>query len=696
MLRILVSALVLSMLVRAQTCVPVATMRPVDSIAGTLTDGACQLSDGSVYDVYNLTLPTFGQLQLNVTSNDFPAGLYLRDSDGRQVANGASIGQTIERGDYTLLVNAQAPGQFGSYTLSSAFTPEPNTLCRSTTRIGPSATVAGHLVDTSCRQLNNLPYDGYLVSILGSGTLTVALASPNFSGTVTIRDSDGRVAGSDPVSASAIVDGDNDYTIVVAGADPSSRGDYQISASFTPADGETCRSQGSLGGTPQSLHGTIGDSSCRFGTTLIYQYYDLPVSIEGLVDLRVVPSSDTDMLVALLDHDGRLLAQDLESGGLEKPIVRQQLPRGQYTVLVIAQTTGGDYSLQYNFYPGPAATCPALILASGAPQSGTLAGGSSCRTQDSLQDTYTFTTASPGTVDITLASNDFDGSLLLMDGKNNNLTQSDGSDNQNAHIVANLPAGTYALGALSADPGNYTVTYNFTGHALPACPGPQNLAPNSGYIGVLGPNSCSGQDGQAVDWYQFNNPSDGTVALFMTSTHVDAYLTLLDGQGNVLRQDDDSYGGTDSMIVQWLPAGTYTFGASASGGSQSGQYQVNILSVGGPRAQGCQPISDLRTGTTQGTLYVTSCQYSDDTFADVYRVQAMNAGTLDIEMDSDSFDSYLILTDANGNVIDFDDDSGGGNNARLTTPVDVGTYYLIAKPFVNQGYVVGPYVLIAR
>jgi hypothetical protein len=65
-------------------------------------------------------------------------------------------------------------------------------------------------------------------------------------------------------------------------------------------------------------------------------------------------------------------------------------------------------------------------------------------------------------------------------------------------------------------------------------------------------------------------------------------------------------------------------------------------------------------------------------------------------MDSDSLDAYLILTDASGNVIDFDDDSGGGNNARLTTPVDVGTYYLVAKPFVNQGYVVGPYVLITR
>jgi len=171
---------------------------------------------------------------------------------------------------------------------------------------------------------------------------------------------------------------------------------------------------------------------------------------------------------------------------------------------------------------------------------------------------------------------------------------------------------------------------------------------------------------------------------------------LTDGQGNVLRRDDNSYGGTDSMIVQWLPAGTYMFNATASGGSQTGQYQVNILFAGGPRAPGCLPLDDLRTGTIQGSLYITSCQYSDDTFADVYTVQVLNAGNLDIEMDSDSLDSYLVLIDPNGNVVDFDDDSAGGNNALLTTPVDVGTYYLIAKSYVAQGYVTGPYVLIVR
>jgi hypothetical protein len=329
MLRVLASLLFLSTIAWPQICVPSATLNPVGSITGSLQGGDCQLSDGSAFDVYVLTLPTFGQLQLTSSSSDFPVNAILRDSDGRMVANGASIAQTIERGEYTLLINAQSPGQFGGYTVTSAFTPEPNTLCRGLTRIGPTATASGQLVSTSCQQLNNIPFDSYLVSMLGSGTLTVALSSPNFSGLVTIRDSNGQIVGSDPLSASAQVNGDSDYTIVVAGSDPSAQGAYQISSTFTPATGSTCVSQGPLS-SPQTVHGTIGDGSCSFGTSLLYEYYDLPVSSDGLADLRIVPSADTDMLVAIIDQNGNLVSQDLESGGLERPILRQQLPAGQY------------------------------------------------------------------------------------------------------------------------------------------------------------------------------------------------------------------------------------------------------------------------------------------------------------------------------------------------------------------------------
>jgi Bacterial pre-peptidase C-terminal domain. len=695
MLRVLAVLISLSAAGWTQTCVPIATLRPVDSITGTLSDADCRLSDGSNFARYILTLPTFGQLQLSATSNDFPVNLILRDTSGRMVAGGAAIQQTVERGEYTLSVNAQSPGQLGDFSLTSAFTPEPGTLCRSISRIGPNQSIAGHLIETSCRSFHNAPYDGYLVSMLGSGTLNVTLTSPNFSGLVTVRTTDGGALDSDPLSVSVPVSGDTDYTIVVAGADPAARGDYQLAVTFTAADDETCRSQGALTAS-SDIHGTIGETSCRFGTDLLFHYFDLTLSDPGLADLRVQPSGDIVSLVAILDGNGRLISQDLESGGPQKPMLRQQLPPGQYTVLLISDKSGGNYTLQYRFNPGLPETCPILTLKAGAVQAGTLAGASSCRSQDAMQDVYRFSTSSPGTIDITLSSNDFNGSLLLRDAKDNNLTQNDGSADQDPHIVADVEAGWYSLAAISGDPGSYTINYKFTPHPLAACPGPQPLDLNSGFIAILGSSSCHGPDGQPVDRYQFTTPSAGTAAIFMTSTAVDSYLTLADSQGTVLRRDDNSFGGTDSLIAQWLPGQTYTFNASASGGSQTGRYRVDVAFVPGDRAAGCLPLGDLVTGTTEGSLNVSSCQYRDDTFADVYRLQVASPGNVDIEMDSDTLDTYLELLDDKGNVIDTDDDGGGGTNARLTTLVDAGTYYVVAKPFVAKGYVTGSYTLTAQ
>jgi hypothetical protein len=667
-----------------QICVPVAALRPVDSVSGSLSDADCRLSDGSIFAEYVLTLPTFGQLQLNAASPDFPVTLFLRDSAGRKLAGAAVIQQTAERGEYTVVVNATRPGQSGKFTLTSTFQPEPNVMCRDTTRIGPNQTIAGHLVDSSCRQLNNAPYDGYLVTIFGSGTLDISLDSANFSGVVTLRGDDGRALDSDARSISVPVLGDTDYNIIVAGADPASRGDYSLSVKFSSADDETCRPQKTLN-ISEDIKGSIADNSCRLGSDLLFAYYNLTVVDPGFADMRVLPSGDVPMFVAILDRSGRLLSQDVESGGQGKPILRQQLSQGSYTVLVIADKRGGDYTLQYRFNTGPPSICPALELRPGTEQSGSLAAAASCHSVDSLQDVYSFSTTVAGTVDITLSSNDFLGSLALRDAKDNNLARSDAPDNQDAHIVADLAAGAYSLSALSIDSGGYTINYKFTPHELSACAGAQKLALNSALVATLGGGACRGADGQPMDTYEFTTSSPGMVAIFMTSTDVDSYVTLTDSQGSMLRRDDDSYGAPDSMILQWLPAGTYRVNASASGGSQTGRYRVDVLFVEGDRPAGCLPLADLSPGTTQGALYITSCQYADATFADLYRLKVMEPITLSITPASNAFDPTLRLLDEQGNVLD--------ENALLVTSLEAGTYYVLVKATADQGYAVGTYRL---
>jgi hypothetical protein len=108
---------------------------------------------------------------------------------------------------------------------------------------------------------------------------------------------------------------------------------------------------------------------------------------------------------------------------------------------------------------------------------------------------------------------------------------------------------------------------------------------------------------------------------------------------------------------------------------------------------GCAPIAAVNPGDLQpGTLAFTGCQYPDDTFSDIYQLNLADITALDVRLDSTDFDAYLVILDSKGNVIDLDDNSGGGTNALISDTFDPGTYYVVAKPF--SGYTAtGKYLL---
>jgi hypothetical protein len=682
--RLLAIPLFLSAVGFGQTCAPSRLLKPVDSIAASLGDPDCRLSDGSLFTTYSLTLPAPGRLQLNVASDDFPATATLRDSTGRKIEGGQSMDKTIERGEYSVIVNAQNAGQLGKFVINTAFTQEPNTLCRAITRIGLNQSRPGRLADSSCRLPDNTPYDGYLLNSFGSGILEITVDSTDFTGLLILRGDDGTALVSDSKSVALSILEDSAYTIIAAGGNADSRGDYTLTVKFTPADDATCRSQKSLL-TPQDVTGSVTADSCAFGTNTRFQYYELTLTDAGLVDLRVQPGAEVPTRIDLLDDSGRLVAQDIAGGGSNRPILRQQLSAGFYYVLVNA-ATAVDYTLQYRFNPGLPATCPSLELKTGT-QTGSFDGASSCRSISAMQDSYRVNLASPGTLDVAITSG---GYLLLTDAKDNVLTQGSGE------LLADLKPGNYTLVAQSLAPAAYAVNTQFTARNL-TCPSPTRVAISSGGFNqgsaTLGVGTCRGADGQPLDTYEFATTSAGVVGIFMISQQLDSYLYLTDTQGNVLRRDDDSYGYPDAMILQWLPAGTYRINATASGGQQGGQYTLYLGFASGDRPPGCLPAGDLNPGTIQKTFAVSSCLWLDDSFADVYRLSVGAPTNLDVTATLTRADIGLDLLDAKGNLVDTVDNSNGGTSAHLTTPVEAGTYYVVAKSF---GGLTGSYSLAVK
>ena len=364
--------------------------------------------------------------------------------------------------------------------------------------------------------------------------------------------------------------------------------------------------------------------------------------------------------------------------------LRAQLPAGSYRLEIFSDLpSGGNYALRYDFQAGSPQPCKVGALNLGDALDSALTSAS-CRTSAGLADLYSVTLPSAGTVDLEISSGMFATVLAIRDTKDNLIVRDDEVDGLGAaHVAADLPVGTYTVvGAANAGSGNYHLSSKFTAHDVSACSFAQSLDLNGGFIQRLGPRSCTGANGQPVDYYTFTLAVDSLVLAVLTSGELDGYLTLYDAGDNVVRSDDNTYGSNDPLIVQYLPAGTYKLAARAASATVGGLYEVDLRTVSGTRPPLCAPKATVTPGATvTGTIAYTACQYTDNSFADLYQMNLTADAAIDLRLNSSEFDAYLVLLDSKGAVIDEDDDGGGNTNSRITRNLAAGTYYIVAKPF---------------
>jgi hypothetical protein len=666
-----------------QVCPP-ARILPSGAVNGRLDDSSCFLSDSTAYSAYRLDLPTRGEIEIALsTSEDFL--LVLRDNSGAKLDSGATIGRPIEAGSYTLLVNARVPGQAGQYSVRTSFTAEPGTLCAGFPSLGLSQTVSGILGSSGCTLPDGTLYEAYSLNTFGAGELSISVSTADFAPAIFVRTSDGSAVAAGDSAVTATVDGDTRYTIVVA--TNGQQGAFQLTTSFGAADGETCRAVKKLSGD-DTVNGAISVDSCTAtlpasAVLAYYDYYDVALPAAGVLDVSV-ESTDFAATVSLLDDGGNAIASDIAGPESSEAQLRVQVPAGRYTLQVRGTIpSGGAYRLRDQLTPGAPQPCGLMPATPGDGPSGVLSAAS-CRTGLGLADLYSMPLPAAGTLELNLTSDALlNGILAVRDSKDNLVLVSEDLQSMGAtHLSVDLPAGAYtvAAGARSGS-GFYQMTSTFTAHEIPGCTAVQPLDINGGYVQKLGPGSCRGANGGFVDYYEFTLPSDAAVAMILTSSELDGYLTLTDSAGKVLRSDDNSYGYGDPLIIQYLSAGTYRLAARAASGTPGGLYEVDVRSAMGARPPFCGVKATIPLGgSVSGTIDFAGCQYPDAAFADIYKIEVTGSATLDVRVESSAFDAQTLLLDAKGNLVDRDDDSGGGTNARINRLVAPGAYYVVAKP----------------
>jgi hypothetical protein len=188
--------------------------------------------------------------------------------------------------------------------------------------------------------------------------------------------------------------------------------------------------------------------------------------------------------------------------------------------------------------------------------------------------------------------------------------------------------------------------------------------------------------------------------LEMTSDDFDAFLVVQDQGGKQLAFDDDSGGNLNAKLDFTAPAdGTYKIFAAAFKGVGKFTLTVRPLEGGGGTAQ---PVAGKVYTLDQGSLKIEGKVETTDKEvlvrpdpgapksypmrAKEYPVKMAGGAKYRLEMASDEFDAFLVVQDAGGKQLAFDDDGGGNLNAKLdfTAPAD-GTYKVFAASFKGTG-----------
>jgi hypothetical protein len=190
---------------------------------------------------------------------------------------------------------------------------------------------------------------------------------------------------------------------------------------------------------------------------------------------------------------------------------------------------------------------------------------------------------------------------------------------------------------------------------------------------------CELSDETLADRYALTLDVDTPVQIDLASAAFDAVLVLTTRSNSVIAFDDDGAGNLNARLDTTLAAGRYIIWANAFNPEETGAY---TLSVGSTAVAQCPTVGQIAIGqTVSNELATTDCLLGDGTYADGWQF-TLNARTGVIaDLRSTAVDAFVLITDAQGRRLGFNDDGGAQTNSLLELTLDPGSYHVWANTF---------------
>lgn len=172
--------------------------------------------------------------------------------------------------------------------------------------------------------------------------------------------------------------------------------------------------------------------------------------------------------------------------------------------------------------------------------------------------------------------------------------------------------------------------------------------------------------------YTFTAVAGERVTITASSRQFDTLLQLEDESGTAIASNDDSDGSLNSRIdsFELTDEGDYIIIVTSSDGTETGEFTLSLSSTT------ATPIT--YGDTIQGTV-------DADAGRMIYQFEATEGDVISLRMNSNAFDSYLILSNQDGELMT-DDDSAGNLNAMIASYVipETDIYFITATSFSNS------------
>lgn len=317
-------------------------------------------------------------------------------------------------------------------------------------------------------------------------------------------------------------------------------------------------------------------------------------------------------------------------------------------------------------------------------------------------DAYVLTLTVGQRIEIEMVSSDFDAYLELYgpgeDGSDPVAVDDDGAgDGTDARLRYTVTTdGTYTLRARAFDDetfGSYRLTTVERPPAPPA-PEPGMIRLGQAVEGVIDDTDPLDDQDIAYDAWRFSAAAGERVMVVLTSDDFDTFVQvgrLTDGAFEELAFNDDDGESLNSRLIFSAPArGEYLIRARPLSWGEVGAYRLS-LEAAPPRPEAKRlSIGDSITGTISADAPVNDEGYR----VQLYRFNGREGQRIDIRLESEDFDTYLVLYRDDGEPptrLDDNDDSDGTNSRLIRTLEGSGPYLIEVRGFSQS--VEGEYTL---